>query len=250
MDNGILHGTGFTDGGAARLQRFYSGSSGNLVSAPSGFDPSTTIETGNSQVTVDDAGLWNFLARPSHSDTPDSCEYSNFSAIQSQYPGTISQAQLKSMMQTQMQNCFNDYYTGVGCAGGSAVPPQPCTGVLFDYVSNTVNRPNTTTYDIQLSTRFAYVPVLQAGPQNCPNNNGWCNIVVDFGPTYLQELFGGCNNGGGGCKLDFSPGVHDNAGQQGPGDAVTAFVMLKSMLPASIQAPYTLSQTISIQLIR
>ena len=248
FDAGMLHGTAFSDGKNARLQRFYAKSGGG------NFDASATIESGTAgAVTVDDQGLWSFLnstAGTSGSNTPTSCSYVNvFKPVLTSYAsGSITQATLKTTMQNDLVTCFNQYNTGgsgVGCS------TTPCAGILFDTKTNGITSP-VPLYDLQLSTRFVYIPVLQSQPQNCPSSNNWCNVVVDFQPAYLQQLYGGCDSGGNNCKVDFSPGVHDAANntRNQKGDVITALVMNKNMVPASLQDPYSLGQNNTIELIK
>jgi hypothetical protein len=219
FDEGILSGGSFTDGSTlGRLARKFDGTSNY-------YNDTATV----AGVAINDAGLWEFIPQGTTlTEVPNSCQRATFDTV---YAGSTS-ATRKDNMRNALIACFNDYGNGTGCS------TAPCSGLLF--VRNTQTESPVDLYDIQLSTRFAYVP--QIVESTFPSGNSSPVHIQRFRAIYLQRLLG---NG-----IDHDPGVGDSGGNQ-KANEVNAFVFYRSMLPGSLgDSPYSVGQTLSIQLLK
>jgi hypothetical protein len=174
-------------------------------------------------VSVDNKPLWEFID-PSATGIPPTCQRSGFNGLN------------QDQAHQRLTACFNDYRTG------------GYTSVLFGANSGT-DKP-LDLYDIQQSPRFAYVPTF-AGSQP-PNGASSSLAVTGFQPVFLQTLFGGCN-GSGTCTINFDPGPWNTTPQGGAStnaEAVTAWVIPPTMLPAGLDLPWHVGSTADVELIK
>src|SRR4029079_2571898 len=219
FDEGILSGGSFTDGSTlGRLARKYDGTANyyNDTASVSGVD-------------INDAGLWEFIPQGvTLSEVPNSCQRATFDTV---YAGSTN-ANRKDNMRNALITCFNDYALGVGCSS------VPCTGQIF--IRNTQTESPIDLYDIQLSSRFAYVP--QIVETTFPSGNSDPVHIQKFRAVYLQRLLGNA--------IDHDPGVRDSGGSQ-KAKEINAFVFYNTMLPGNLgDAPYVIGQNQSIQLLK
>jgi hypothetical protein len=219
FDEGILSGGSFTDGSTlGRLARKYDGTSNY-------YNDTATV----SGVAINDAGLWEFIPQGvTLSQVPTSCQRATFDTV---YANSNS-GNRKDNMRLALIACFNDYGNGVGCSS------SPCTGNVF--VRNSQTESPVDLYDIQLTSRFAYVP--QITETSFPSGSSSPVHIQKFRAIYLQRLLGN--------SIDHEPGVGSSGGNQ-KANEVNAFVFYTSMLPGNLgDAPYALGQNLSIQLVK
>lgn len=228
FDNGILSST-FSDGQGGRLTR-----SGKESEATS-FNVTTTIAgTGG----IDDTGLWQFIPPGTVPNVPDSCQRSVFTTAYDKIPTSGR----KANMIAALNQCFSDY--GLGLKG---LPPAagtleclsvtgPKCGPLFSLSTSHQSG----VYDIQLSPRFNYVPVLTGG---FPTGTSLPVQFSAFAPLYLQSLSG---NG-----FNFDPGVGDGGQGGNKADSVSAYAFYPQMLPGSLGTnPFKLGESEKVTLLR
>ena len=242
VGHGIIDGAMFSDGRPARLRRV------------EGVDWFTdTIIDGK---TVDDTPLWEFI-NPSlgvGDNAPRSCRTDQFvgnagglntdnDLDMTSLPLTVAthliSVPVKDRMIKLIERCF-DHYRGVAWTDhGAFNPGDPsvgCTGTcnkaLFTRDSK-AEFPNF--YDIQLSSRFAYVPVT-----NTPSIgwNGNSTLTVDsIAPVYLQRVYGG-NCDPSGCGVTFDPGFgYTSSASSNTVSAFTAFLFPPGSLPGGLDLP-------------
>ena len=109
-------------------------------------------------------------------------------------------------------------------------------------------------YDIQLTSRFGYVPTLTTSfgtPATTPN-------VYDFATfkaVFLQRLVGSCSASS--CGLDFEPGPNAPRGtsvpNNGSAEAITAWIFPPKMLPNGLGdegAPFDIGRNRVVRLTR
>ena len=90
-------------------------------------------------------------------------------------------------------------------------------------------------YDIQLSARFAYVPVTNT-PTTDWNGNSTLNID-SIAPVYLQRVYGG-NCSPSGCGISFDPGFgYVSTDSSDNVSAFTAFLFPEGSLPGQLGSP-------------
>jgi len=217
FDLGLVHGaaTDTSDGGGARLGR-------------GGYPKANVLGTH-----LDNKPLWEFIPEETLSNVPSSCQRSTFDALLASTP----QASQQAAMQSALEQCFTDYEAG------------HYTGVVFSANTNPFGKEvPVDLFDIQLSSRFAYVPqFLEATPPNGSSSN--LNISA-FRAIYMEDVYADCNNG---CNVDFSPGPW-NTGSLGSDNqnatAMTAWVFPPGMLPVGLQDnPGAIGQNRYVQLV-
>ncbi|MDA3041094.1 MAG: hypothetical protein O3C27_16505 [Actinomycetota bacterium] len=138
-----------------------------------------------------------------------------------------------------IERCF-DLYRGIAWddhgAFQPAEEPQGCPDGCDDPIftrDSDEEFPNF--YDIQLSPRFAYVPVT-----NIPTTdwNGNSTLTIDsIAPVYLQRVYGGnCNPSG--CGVSFDPGFgYTTIASSDNVSAFTAFLSPQGSLPGKLSLP-------------
>ncbi len=245
VGHGILDGDSFTDGRPARLRR---------TGGMSWF--STTTIDGK---TVDDTPLWEFI-NPNlgnGDNVPRSCRKNQFindggglnpdndiymSSISAVNAATVPHLltfPVEDRMIKLIERCF-DHYRGISWddhgAFQPAEAPQGCTGACNDPIftrDSAEEFPNF--YDIQLSARFAYVPVT-----NTPSTdwNGNSTLTIDsIAPVYLQRVYGG-NCSPSGCGVSFDPGFgYTSTATSDKVSAFTAFLFPEGTLPGQLGSP-------------
>lgn len=174
-------------------------------------------------VSVDNKPLWEFID-PSAIGVPPSCRRSAFIGLD------------RVRAHQQLTLCFNEYTT------------QGYTGVLFG--ANTSTEKPLDLYDIQNSPRFAYVPTF--GGSQPPTGASSDLAVTGFQAVFVQTLYGGCT-GSGTCDIDFDPGPWNTTPQGASNDnaeAVTAWVIPPTMLPAGLDLPWHVGSTADVELIK
>ncbi len=215
FDAGILHATAggtVDDGGPARLLR--------------GSYPKTTGTIAG--VRPDNKPLWEFIGAGNNpdaiiADIPSSCQRSAFNTA---LAANVGPGQ-KDAMYAALQLCFDDYETGgsaVGCTG-------PCEGVVFG-LDTTAETP-INLYDIQMSPRYAYVPVFVEG--NPPSGSSANVHIAGFQAVFMQGIFGGCSSNS--CSVEFEPGPWNTASQGAANtsiESLVAFVFADTMLPGGL----------------
>ncbi len=245
FDAGMLSGSGFSDGGPARLQR-----------VPSGFSGwESTNVSGNK---VDNRPLWEFIPNQTLTGVPTSCQRATFESLLTATPS----GQQQVTMHWAIDRCLFEYACGkvdrtsptavppglgpadpryvpgtFDCAGTRAGTPlpecggAPCTAPVF--IANSQTEPNLDLYDIQLSPRFAYVPQVTAADIVCSGNSGgYCYHIKVFRAVFMQRLL--ANNAS---QLDFEPGKWNPANQSNQkAEAMTGWVLPPSMLPTCLGA--------------
>lgn len=222
FDSGILHGSGFPDGGNARLRR-------TSVLAGVGYASTRTV----AGATIDNTGLWQFV-NPSiqgSGSVPATCWPSVFAAVLTN-PDPLAQ---QLLMHAALATCIADYRNG------------GYTGTVFD--RDSASESPLDIYDIQLSTRFAYLPQFA---QSGPCGNGYCLQVLRFRAVYLQTLFGGCS--GSSCDINYEPGPW-NPASVGAGnkkaDQISGWVIPARMLPGNIgDGPGIIGQNRYVELVK
>ncbi len=245
VGNGIIDGDMFSDGRPARLRRV------------GGLDWFETTTIGNK--TVDDTPLWEFID-PTLNDgdnVPKSCRINQFvgdggglNPDHDQYMSSISALNpavtvhlltlpVEDRMIKLIERCF-DHYRGIPWTDHGAFNPAdqptgcstPCDDPIFT-LNTRKEFPDF--YDIQLSSRFAYVPVT-----NVPSSswNGTSVLTIDsIAPVYLQRVYGG-NCDVSGCQVSFDPGFdYSTTTSSDKVSAFTAFLFPTGSLPAGLDSP-------------
>lgn len=219
-------------------------------------------------IDADSTPLWEFIGTGTQTPTnvPDSCQravfenaYSNVNSLPSSLATHLAGATLEVRMEKLLERCFAHYtlgtWTDASNFGGGAYPAedrtgcseplsQPCSGILF--TRDTVDQ-DPQIYDIQLTPRFGYVPLV------------WEDIGANtvsyklFRPVFIQRLCIGnqnCNQG------TFSPGIPwvDQQGSTSANvHAVSAFAFDTNMLPGGLggdDAPYDINVNLFLRLVR
>jgi hypothetical protein len=123
-----------------------------------------------------------------------------------------------------LTTCFQQYNAGVGCAAA------PCTGDLFAANTNPFSGgADDEVLDVQLTPRFAYVPVFEGTP---PNGTKRVHIV-GFRAVYLHFVYASCQ-GNGSCGLRWSPGPWSESWSGQSISQLTAWVFHPNMLPGDL----------------
>jgi len=216
MTNADPTGTGgFSDHKGARLVRV-----GDLSRAY--YDRVTDSSHLVNGYAANDTGLWEFIPTglSTSSGIPASCERETFNQVYSTYSGTSS---LKTRMETALTSCFNDYGE-VNGGSGCGSPAKACTGQVFTNQANTTTS-NPQLYDIQLSPRFSYVPLLST---DFPTTANGTVTFKQWLPIYIQTVYSG------GPDSSFSPGVGDGPTSSSHADSVSSFAIYPSMLPGTL----------------
>jgi Flp pilus assembly protein TadG len=217
LDLGLVHGnsTDFDDGRPARLQR--------------GTNTKATI-TGES---LDNRPLWEFIPNTTLSDVPSTCQRSYFDGLLASTPSNQRQA----TMHAALRACFDAYTTG------------NYHGNLF--TANTTTEFPLDVTDLQLSPRFAYVPVLSA--TSPPSGSSTLVHIIGFRAVFLQETYAGCTANPP-CSVEFEPGPWNTAPQGNKNTnhkALSSFVFAPSMLPGSLATkPEQLGENRYIELVK
>jgi Flp pilus assembly protein TadG len=258
VGSGIYAGTSFSDGKDARLTR----------TDPKLFDGASSTRSVAGK-TLDDNPLWAFIA-PTGSDVPDSCERDQFfgvgggldtdnDLIFSNLPDGVEEhvdgMTKKERMRKLLQRCLAHYNGTSWDDDGALVPADPvvgcggnaCTDAVFAVNSSSTDSPDL--YDIQYTSRFAYVPELTSA---FPSGSQTVRIG-HFRAVFLQRLLIDCNSNA--CDYDFEPGVGYNSpgGSSDKADSVTAFVLPANSLPnglGSDDAPFAVGRNRAIKLLR
>ncbi len=216
FDAGLLHGTGMDGGKPARMMQVTEDEDGTI------WQTAGTIAGKK----PDNKPLWEFIGKGSDKfgadsgDIPVSCRRASFTTA-------IKASQV--LANTQLQTCFDDYDNGTGCSGAV------CDDVVFGLDTFDEPGPPVTLYDIQLTPRFAYVPVfLEANPPTGTSSNVH---IAKFQAVFLQTLYGGCNANS--CSVNFEPGPwNTSSANQGAAntniEALSAFVFAAKMLPGNL----------------
>jgi hypothetical protein len=169
---------------------------------PSGFPGWETRQVAG--VTLDNRPLWEFiptsLASPA---IPVSCQRSNFSAIDG-----VSVPGGKAKMQTCLADYINGGYT------------QPM------FTRRSASNPDAL-YDIQLSSRLAFVPSLPNGC--CPDSGLGQAAIQSFNMVYLQTIYLNAND-----SSLFEPGEGTTALAMPQFDGLSALRLKDSMVPPSV----------------
>ncbi|MCZ7535754.1 MAG: pilus assembly protein TadG-related protein [Acidimicrobiia bacterium] len=226
FDEGLLSGSGFPDGEAARLQR-------TSALAPVGLQSVRKVAGVSG---VDNTGLWEFIS-PSlegSGSVPSSCWPSVFGAIVSNGAYTADEKEL--LMHVALGTCVGNY------AGGGYSAPV--------FARNTVTESPIDLYDIQLSPRFVYLPrFAESGP--C-GNNSYCLHITNFRAVFLQTLNGDCNATS--CNITYEPGPWNPASigkNNKKASEVTGWVLPAKMLPGDIgERPGIVGQNRYIELVK
>lgn len=244
----------FYDGLPARLRR----------TAQVSYQDRITVEG----IDADDTPLWEFIGTGSQAPTnvPDSCQKSVFvnalADVNSLPPALATHLQgatVEVRMEKLLERCFAHYNAlgtwSDGDLGFGAYPPetrtgcseplvQACTGILF--TRDSVDQ-EPQVYDIQLTPRFGYVPLVW---EALGSNQVSYKV---FRPVFIQRLCIGnqqCNQG------TFSPGVgwNDQHGSTSTNvHAVSAFAFHPNMLPGGLggdEAPYDINVNLFLRLVR
>lgn len=267
--SGIYSGSGFSDGSNARLQR----------TNPALFDGNGATQSVGGH-TLDDNPLWEFLPDTfdSGDDVPASCHKSVFDEVLSDDYGSLPEtpanvrqfiedwaaipanptdAEKATQMRWLLIRCFNHYeglsFDGDGSIQGgseaSSCGSDGCGDPVF--IRDTV--PDDETYDIQLTSRFGYVPQLEE--DEFPSGSSTLVHIEVFRAIFLQRLLANCS--GNDCDIDFEPmgsGFVPAANESGTSaNAITAFIFPPTMLPnglAGDEAPFALGVNRFVRLIR
>jgi hypothetical protein len=205
---------------------------------------STTIVGG---FTLDDNPLWAFIGSDVDvtDDLPTSCLPGNFSNPASFVPADVW-AHLSTMTYAQqmvrlLQRCFVHYTGDTWDDDGAFLFPEAPTGCGADlictapvFTRNSSSNDSPDLYDIQYTSRFAYIPQLTTG---FPSGSSDPVNIARFRAVFLHRLYGG-NCGGGGCDIQFDPGVgYSYASSETKASAVTGFLFPDSMLPGGLGGP-------------
>jgi hypothetical protein len=153
-----------------------------------------------------------------------------------------------------MQRCLAHYLGKAWTDAGSFLPGEvrvgcgpllaQCTDPVFSLNSSTTESPDL--WDIQYTSRFAYIPELASG---FPSGSSQPVSFVRFRATYVQRLFVQNLASPG----YFDPGFAPPSGGQLSVREVTAFVFPSHMLPNGLSddgAPYSLGKNRFTQLVR
>jgi len=243
LGEGIMAGTGFPDGGDARLQR-----TGRLSWAL----PDTSVLGRD----LDDTPLWEFI--PSDlwgHDVPVSCYRNQFvgetggmdtenDGIMSALPDPIEAHLTTVPRATRMTKLLNrciTHYSGLDWDDGGALSPAEspsgCSGTCSDPVfsRNTATRGAYDLWDLQYSPRFAYIPRLNLTASQLGGTTGV--VFVEFEAVWIQRVYGGnCSNSG--CETVFDPGVYySDSVASDKVNAMTTFIFPTGMLPGELDDP-------------
>lgn len=270
VTSGLVAGSQFYDGQAARLQR----------PSQSSFSPAKVTVEGHA---LDNTPLWALIG-DSLTEVPEACEREQFedalqtpngSSVPNSVENHLAGFSLEVRMEKMLERCFDLYTYGewddhdtfqtstsppgpgevVTTTECSTVPPGTwsktnprCTGVVFNR-NTAVENPEI--WDIQLVPRFAYVPQIH------PSFALGANAVsyTGFQAVYLQRLCMGnqqCNQGtfspGPGLWVDLKPGnTNDSVA------ALSAWAFPSSMLPGNLGgtgAPYDINTNVFLRLLR
>lgn len=266
VGTGMFSGSGFSDGGPARLQR----------TDPSLFDGAGRTRLVNGHE-VDDNPLWLFIppsltssAAP-EGQVPKSCERNQFvdaagipttaslpSSIQAHLSGLAEADRMLLLMQRCMTHYRGQAWGGgavpgkpaldpaeprQGCAG--AIATAPCTAPVFSLDSSSGDAPDL--YDIQYTPRFAYVPEL-AG--TFPSGSSEPVDFAGFRPVFIQRLTIG--NGNGATRFDPGVGSPPASPVETAVREITLWVFPDGMLPGRLgddDAPYAVGVNRFVQLV-
>ncbi len=220
-------------------------------------------------IEADNTPLWEFIGTGTQAPTnvPDSCQkvvftnaLADVNSIQPPALATHLQgATVEVRMEKLLERCFSHYTFGVWADGDpvlGAYPPEtrtgcteppalPCGGILF--TRDSVDQ-QPQVYDIQLTPRFGYVPLVWETDLGSPSVT-----YKVFRPVFIQRLCIGnqlCNQG------TFSPGVgwDDQHGSTSTNvHAVSAFAFHPNMLPGGLggdDAPYDINVNLFLRLVR
>lgn len=194
--SGPLAASTYPDGKPARLRRI-----------PSGFPGWQTRQLrdvlAGTTVTLDNRPLWEFIpTKLTSAQIPASCVRSNFN------PGT----------KAKMQTCLADFNSGI--ASGKKYSP------LFS-ARNPSNPPDI--YDIQLSSRVAFIPSLPAG---CCGESALTKAPIEaFNLAFIQTIY--LNQAD--ANAQFDPGEGGTGTISMPNfDGLSALRISDTMVPASV----------------
>jgi Flp pilus assembly protein TadG len=255
---GLYAGTGFTDGQGGRLTRTDSHVLGGLGQ--------TRTVAGK---VLDDNPLWEFIDPNIGGDVPNSCQRNQFfgagggldtdnDLIFSNLPDGVEAhvdgMTKKDRMRKLLQRCIS-HYNGISWNDDGALspadPPQGCDGTCTDPVfsKNSSSTDSPDLYDIQYTSRFAYVPELT---ETFPNGSKTVKIG-HFRAVFLQRLLIDCNSNS--CDYDFEPGIGyiSPAGSSTKADSITSFVFPRDSLPNNLgddDAPFAVGRNRAIKLLR
>jgi len=238
FDSGMLTGGSFGNG---RLAQFF-----NPGKDSSYYNNSATVNG----VTASDAPLWAFIPDTNLSGIPDSCQRKRFKDLLAANPaddaGTLH----------QMSQCFLDYEgrasdpppAGYTAGTGCNIERDSCTATLFGNSLGPVLKP-VNPFDIQRSSRFAYVPNI-CNPAPCPAPGPGKTTIhfYSFAPIFLQTLY--FQGGGAG---SFDPGVQQSGTFGTLAASLSAWVMDRHMLPGSLGdpgAPFEQNVNVILELLR
>lgn len=206
LGEGLFSGSTFPDGQPARLQR--------LADQRPGYFGLTNI--GGRQ--LDDNPLWAFIdpALTSAANVPDSCLPGVFDAERA---SSVTSPPLQERMDARLADCFSDYVAGVDCAGACDAPV---------FARDTFDED---LFDIQLSPRFAYVPVLNLS--TWPSGASTDAPFLRFRAVFIQRVCVGQP-----CGVEFDPGVGFSApsATDARSTGFTAWAFPDDMLPGGLGA--------------
>lgn len=243
----------FTDGKPARLQREDS----RLFNFDGQADGDGEMRLVAGQM-LDDNPLWEFID-PTGPDVPSSCQSDQFTVPSASLPDGVANhlkdLPLKDRMRKLLQRCIT-HYNGLAWGDEGALEPAevsvgcslPCEDAVFGL--NSWHNESPDLYDIQYTSRFAYIPELTGA---FPGGTSADVHIAGFRAIFIQRLLIDCN--GNTCDYDFEPGVGYNSPSGSPNraDSVTAFAFPDTMLPndlASGNAPSAIGKNRTIRLLR
>ncbi|MGI9600963.1 MAG: hypothetical protein ACR2QE_03700 [Acidimicrobiales bacterium] len=240
IGDGVMAGSGFPDGGPARLQRTGLLSWGAPTTSVAGHD-------------LDDTPLWEFIPVDLFGhNVPNSCHRQQFvgetggmdtenDGIMSALPNPI-EAHLTTMpretrMTKLLERCISHYEGNTWDDGGALSPPESPSGCTLSCSDPVFSRNGATDgaydlWDIQYSPRFAYLPRLNLTASQLGGTTGV--VFTEFEPVWIQRLYAGnCSNSG--CDTVFDPGVYySDSVTSGKVNAMTAFVFPAGILPGEL----------------
>ncbi|MDX6234047.1 MAG: hypothetical protein QOH68_3129, partial [Nocardioidaceae bacterium] len=132
-----------------------------------------------------------------------------------------------------------------------ADPASGCFGACDDpvFAKNSSSDDSPDLYDIQYTSRFAYVPELtEAFPSGSKTVK-----IGHFRAVFLQRLLIDCNSNS--CGYDFEPGIGytNPGGSSTKADSITSFVFPANSLPNNLgrdDAPFAVGRNRAIKLLR
>lgn len=241
---GMIDQATFSDGRPARLRR---------VGGMSWFD-----ETVIDSKPVDDTPLWEFIdTNLSSANVPRSCwsdqfvgdggglnpdndaEMSDIGIPSDPVVVHLLNIPVEDRMIKLIERCFAHYRGDLWTDNGAYNPGEPaagCTGPCDDPIfKKNTEREFPDFYDIQLSPRFAYVPVTNADPSTW--SGGTALTIDSISPIYLQRIYGGnCDTNG--CDISFDPGHgYTSTVATDKISAFTAFLFPRGTLPDGLDLP-------------